>query len=168
MGTREGGMNDQEIRETFAYDPESGVVTRLRKTLRTKVGQAVGSKTKNGYILVSFHDSHIYAHRLAWFLVTGAWPPNDIDHINGNRSDNRFSNLRAATRSQNLAAKRPLGRHPKGVSMHPDPRRTKRYSASITKDGVRRFIGWFYTPVEAGEAYHAAAVQEHGEFACAV
>ena len=109
--------------------------------------------------------AYLKAHRLAWFFVYGEWPQKQIDHINGNKSDNRISNLRLATASQNLSNKGITKSNTsgyKGVSFN---RTKKKWMASIKVNKKSINLGYFLTPEEASEAYKAAAIKHHGEFA---
>lgn len=107
----------------------------------------------------------LQAHRVAWFLHYGRFPNGELDHIDGDKANNRIENLRVATRSQNTAYRGKTKRNTsgfKGVCWH---RRDKRWRASIGSKGRRLDLGSFSTPEEAFEAYKAAAVHHHGEFA---
>lgn len=150
----------ERVREIVRYDPLTGIFTRLRGE---KVG---GCLTNHGYRVIRVDQVLYTEHRLAWFYVHGAWPPNDIDHINGKRADNRIENLRLATRYQNLQNKRGRNRTGfKGVLMHRDPKRKKRYGAQIAPRGKAMFLGWYETPEEAHAAYRAKANELYGVFA---
>src|SRR3990167_3120706 len=103
-------ISQQRLKELLSYNPNTGEFTRLVATGIhgcNKAGVVVGCLSDHptqGYILIRVNNDGILyrAHRLAWLYVYGFWPPADIDHINGNRSDNRIVNLRSVTRSQNL------------------------------------------------------------------
>jgi hypothetical protein len=106
------------------------------------------------------------AHRLAWLYVYGEalGEFEEIDHINGDRQDNRIGNLRRATKSQNMANMRghsKLGL-PKGVSIQA---KSRRFMACIMVGRRKKYLGTFDTATEAHAAYRAAAQEHHGEFA---
>lgn len=105
------------------------------------------------------------AHRLAWFFMTGEWPILDIDHINGDRSDNRWSNLRLANDSQNGANKRRYKNNKSGFKGVIWDARHKRFKAQLKKDGKVLNLGRYHTAEEAHEAYCKAAATLHGDFA---
>lgn len=75
--------------------------------------QAFTSRHSAGYLVAGVNGKKLFAHRVAWALVTGKWPDHEIDHVNGDRGDNRFSNLRDVTTEQNARNKRP---HPLNTS----------------------------------------------------
>lgn len=152
----------ENIREAFEYDPKSGALTRLFKggTRRT-----VGSgKTAVDYIKVGFNGSEYPAHRLIWWLVYGELPSRFVDHINGDKSDNRLSNLRLASDAEN---KRNVGkrRHNtsgfKGVTFD---KANGRWLAHATFNGKGIHLGRHTTREGAAAAYAAFAKANHGEF----
>ena len=155
----------ERVREVFAYDPETATVTWLVATSnRVKVGDRAGSLNNggDGYRRICIDGRGYLEHRLIWRWMTGSWPAAQIDHINGDRSDNRWANLREATNAQNLANRGANKNNTsgfKGVS-----RFRQRWQASITKDG-RQIHSVYDTPEAAHAAYVAAANELHGEFA---
>lgn len=141
------------LREVLHYDPGTGVFTRLLKTgSRATVGSRAGSLMKIGYVAISI-DGHVYyAHRLAWLYVTGMWPTHEIDHRNGERADNKFANLREATRSLNAQNRGRQSNNTSGfVGVHKNANGSG-WSADIKVQGVKFHIGSFPSPAEAGEA----------------
>lgn len=91
-----------ELQCRVRYDSETGLFYTLKKTSRSKVGDVVTSVRKDGYCRVNVFGEKVLAHVLAWFYMMGAWPESDIDHIDGNPTNNAFSNLRVLERNENL------------------------------------------------------------------
>ena len=85
------------LRKMLHYDPETGVFTRLW------TGNVTGCPDAKGYLRIAADGRSYRAHRLAVLYMTGAWPSEQIDHINQVRTDNRWSNLRPATNGENGA-----------------------------------------------------------------
>lgn len=105
------------------------------------------------------------AHRLAWLYVTGTWPINHVDHINGNRSDNRFANLRAATSRENARNSRMRANNACGYKGVHYKKQLNKFVAQIHVDGRVYHLGVFGTAEEAHAAYCKAAREHFGEFA---
>lgn len=100
MANPRNDVSAQEVRAEFAYDRATGVITRRRN------GARVGTPNTAGYLQVSFRNKRYYAHRLAWLIETGEWPAHEIDHINSNRADNRWVNLRDLSHKANVLRQR--------------------------------------------------------------
>lgn len=86
---------NKKIKESFTYDPITGII------VRNSTGNIVGTSNYAGYLIFRLGSVNLRAHRVAWFLFHGKWPDHQIDHINGIRSDNRITNLRDITASKN-------------------------------------------------------------------
>lgn len=89
----------EKIKATISYDPGTGTFLRLRGDKRADTAMVIGYRRVR--ITIDGVKFEFLAHRLAWFLVNGSWPKGEIDHINGNREDNRIANLRDVTRTEN-------------------------------------------------------------------
>lgn len=151
------------IRELLSYDPEAGdLIWRVRRG-KILAGSRAGRIASNGYVQISIDYHKISAHRLAWAIAYGEWPQSEIDHINGDRADNRLVNLRAATRTQNMAnlgkSKRNTSGY-KNVGLH-----RGRWRADARVNGKYVYFGKFDTPEEAHAAYVAGVERAMGEFA---
>lgn len=161
-------MGDAElIRQLFAYDSEAGCFTSLvRRGKRWPPGQIAGTlDPSNGYRKLRFRGRQHFEHRLVWLWVHGEWPAAQVDHINGNRSDNRIANLRLATareNSRNAGMSRNNTSGYKGVFWE---RGCGKWRASITVNRKTIHLGVFVSAPEAHAAYCAAAKKYHGEFA---
>lgn len=156
----------EKLKEILHYDPDSGVFTYLVRRSRTPAGTVAGHISHiDGRRRIGLDNKHYLANQLAWFFMTGKWPPHHIDHINGNQADDRFSNLRPATGSQNLAnAKRPKHNRSglKGASWD---KRSGKWRAVIKQHRRVIHIGLFDSPEEAHAAYLSRAKELFGEFA---
>lgn len=153
------------LRETYSYDPETGVVS--------KNGAPVGAHVEgNGYLRFRIKCARLgvntlaSVHRVAWFFISGVFSAADVDHVNMDRRDNRARNLRSASRSQNMAntKKRSTAASSryKGVSWRA---RHERWCAEVRVQGECLYLGEYRTEHEAAQAYDAAARVHFGEFA---
>lgn len=144
-----------ELRAVLDYDPETGALTR-RST-----GKPVGTVNGRGYVVVGFQGRKLLAHRLAWIITHGTWPKDQIDHVNGIRSDNRLANLRdvsASENSRNQSLRRDNTSGRIGVSFD---KRSGKWYAYIRIDGRTVNLGR-YDAQEDAVAARAAAEREYG------
>ena len=112
-------MNDRishaQLLAEFSYNPEEGIFCRLVRAGRIQPGPIENVPTGMGYVYIAIHNRKYFAHRLAWFYVHGVWPKEQIDHVNGDKTDNRFCNLREATHQQNSGNKKAYKNNSSGV-----------------------------------------------------
>lgn len=153
-----------EALELFCYTPANGVLTWRNTRGRIKAGCEAGSVTSEGYRAVCVARQRYYVHRIIWLITYGTFPVsgNDVDHVNGNRSDNRINNLRSVTRSQN-GQNQHRGRAGK-TSKHIGVcwmARDKKWAAYIKVGGRRLSLGYHVTEGGASSAYLAAKAQYH-------
>lgn len=153
-------LSAERLRELLHYDRETGIFTRrIRTTNSLKVGDIAGCIGNHGYRQISV-DGHLYlAHRLAWFYATGKWPAEDIDHINGCRTDNRIINLRPVTRTENMQnLRKPRADNSHGFMgvRHRNDSALNPWTAEIKINGIRTRLGRYKTPEAAHAAYLAA------------
>lgn len=152
---------DELASRCLSYDPGTGVFTRLVGPHKSLIGKPTGLLTVRGYVWVWLGGKRYAAHRLAWRLTTGEWPAQHLDHINGDKTDNRMCNLREATQAQNLQNIRsarpgnPTGLL--GVCRRPNGK----FSAGITVDHRHHKLGVFETAEEAHAAYVKAKRELH-------
>lgn len=150
-----------DIGDFIRYEPETGLFFwRVTVGMTAKAGSAAGSLNNSGYWRIMFRGRTYGGHRVAWFLMTGEQPPT-VDHKDTDRSNNVWTNLRAATRAQNSQNCKPRGANAKGVTVHKDGR----YQAQIKIAGKNHYLGLFDTEAEAASAYAAKATELFGEFA---
>lgn len=151
----------ERLYELVAYDPDSGLFTSRVNRGPLKIGQRIGGKNMSGYIQIQIDGVIHYAHRLAWLYMNGRMPEHPIDHINGDRADNRIANLREAPGSINAQNQRQPRKDNKsgflGVSKHADGK----WQARIKIGSKYQSLGLFDTPEEASEKYLEAKRLHH-------
>lgn len=142
------------MRDLLNYDPESGVFTwRVARTTWINPGRVAGSLNAEGYRYIKVDGKNYKANRLAWFFVHGVWPDGQVDHINGDKADDRIANLRVCTNAENSQnRRRPAGayRRPDGV-----------FTSFVTVAGKRHYLGRFKTEELARAAYVEAKRRLH-------
>lgn len=93
-------FTQQDLLNFFQYDPVTGDLTHRLDTRRCKAGSPATYKHSQGYLNVTIGGKEYLAHRVIWFMQTGIWP-DQVDHENHVRDDNRWSNLKAVSGKQN-------------------------------------------------------------------
>lgn len=151
-------------RELFAYDPATGII-RWRKRGSGHWDTSVpAGNADNRYVWIKHQGKLRAGHKIAWLLTYGEWPDHQIDHIDGNTTNNRISNLRRTTIAENCQNRR-LRRDnvagAKGVQERPNGK----WRARIWLDGRSINLGHFDTKDAAHAAYREAATKHFGEFA---
>jgi hypothetical protein len=154
-------LSHERLKEVLDYNPETGVFTcRIRRGKAAPRKQAGCADKKWGYRLICVDYKLYRSARLAWLWMTGEWPTHFIDHVNRDKLDDRWANLREATPSQNMMNRTNKKRLlPKGVTPN-----GKGYAARIKRSRQTICLGTYKTPEEAGQAYLNAAAVHHGEF----
>lgn len=155
-------LTQSRLRELLQYDPETGVFVSARdagRWGRIRAGTPVGW-CECGYWTIHVEGRKYRAARLAWLYMTGTWPAGVVDHRDGDKTNNRFGNLRDVTVAVNTQNQRRAPVTNKlgllGVTKHQG-----RYRAVIQAGGKSKHIGAFDTPEGAHEAYVAAKRQLH-------
>lgn len=154
-------INSTDLKQLLKYDSETGSFTWLvSPSKRIKAGSLAGSLHHKGYIQIRINKKNYLAHRLAWLYHYGTLPNKTIDHINGEKNDNRITNLRDISQSdncQNLLRSRGssglIGAHFQKLR--------NRWSSSIKLNGIKTHLGYFKTAEEAHTAYLAAKRSMH-------
>jgi hypothetical protein len=171
----ESRMDCEKAKELLDYNMRRGEFTwpqRIGEDRATKIfnskhaGKKAGMTCPRGYVYIHIRGHGKYlAHRLAWLIVTGHWPHGEIDHCNGDPSNNAWYNLRGASRAEN-AANRGVQKNSssgvKGVYWRQDK---QKWTAQIAMNRKVRKLGYFSTKDAAKAAYDKAAREIHGEFA---
>ena len=172
------------VRKLFHYNSETGefvwkqrdasmfsngkisAETKAKRFNTRYAGKSATVNHSNGYKNVSVMGySFIRAHRVAWAIFHGAWPTDDVDHINGDREDNRIANLRLATRSENLRNKRKFPKNKSGYVGVSFYKERGNWNAKIGVNGKYINLGYFSTKEEAAKARAEAEKKYWGEYA---
>ena len=171
-------ITQKYLKAIFQYDPDTGVFTWRQRPLdhfknshrhniwNTKhAGAIAGSLTPVGYWRITINNKSYKAHRLAWLYTYGKWPKGQIDHMDGNKLNNRIDNLRRASNAENnrnVGLKKSNNSGYKGVSWS---KREEKWQVFIGVNGKNKNLGYYTDPQEASEAYIQAARIYHGKFA---
>lgn len=167
------------LRQLLRYEPETGKLFWRERPVemfksdrdctawnsRYAGQEAFIAKLAKGYKTGGIFGARHYAHRVIWAIVTGAWPVEQIDHIDHDPSNNRFENLREATRFENMRNRRSLpGTSSRylGVSLCP---RSYKWRACVRVNGKPKYLGAFKIEADAAHAYDRAATKQYGKFA---
>lgn len=151
------------LRDFFAYDPQTGVLSwRKRPHARSlrQAGDPAGTLLGSGYVQVNLKGVFMLVHRIAWKLHTGCEPPLEIDHENRDKADNRWANLRKAEPWQNRVNRRAKNEHP---GVHYIAARRK-FGAQMRVAKKYLWLGSFATAEEACKVRREAAALHHAEF----
>lgn len=163
-------LTQTEVSALLDYDPDTGIMRWRHRADRSRrwnsrYSGTIAGQISNGYVAIQVAGKGAYqGARLAWLIIYGQWPTNQIDHINGIRDDNRISNLREVDNSQNnmnrgaqsnnLAGIRGLAKHP-----------TAGWRVRIQARGESHDLGYFKDRDEAIAARKALETKLHGEYA---
>jgi hypothetical protein len=151
----------EEVRRCFSLDPEEGLLRWAVRRKPIRLGDVAGWVAKDGRRRIGLAKGTFLVHRLIWLHFYGEWPEHEIDHINGDVTDNRIANLRDVPHNINCENKRrPTRANALGVQGVVRDDRGK-YVASITTMGVGRRLGSFATAEEASAAYLQAKRVAH-------
>ncbi|BAE72736.1 HNH endonuclease family protein [Xanthomonas phage OP1] len=151
-----------DVDQLLAYDPETGELRwKMSTNRRIKAGSGAGCVGGNGYLQVKVHGKMYQAHRLAWLLHTGKWPSQQLDHIDGCKTNNRISNLRECSNAENQQNRGKSSNNTSGVPGVYWHKEAKKWRARIMLDGKQISLGLFNTLEEAAAAREAAKAQHH-------
>jgi hypothetical protein len=166
-GPTVAGLTIEELHDALGYDPETGIfIWKSTSSINPKAqaGMRAGSQCTNGYRVIKIGRIRYLAHRLAWFYVHGFWPA-ELDHINCIRDDNRISNLRVSTRSQNMANSRLQRNNASGVKGAMFDKANQKWLAYVNVNGRFRNLGRFVSKDDAITARRNSARKAFGDFA---
>ena len=158
-------ITQTKLKELLHYDPDTGVFTWISPTSnRVSIGDVAGTINWKGYLVVGLENARFRLHRLAFLYMTGEHPSDQVDHINGDKSDNRWLNLRIASNSQNhmnvgLQSNNTSGE--KGVVFH---KPSGKWVARVKVQGKLHSLGCYDDKDAAIIVVRAARKRLHGDF----
>ena len=156
-------LTQERLKQILFYNPESGEFTRVKsQSWNAKIGSIAGCIGSRGYLRISVNGKLYQSHRLAWLYAYGEFPENDIDHINGDKTDNRLLNLRTATRQENL--RNTLMQKDNRTGYKGVKKNGSGYIARIMINGVQLNLGTYPTPEIAHSVYQKEAKLHFKEF----
>ncbi len=145
-------ITQEELKRILCYDAKTGIFTWLVNTGGMFIGSVAGHITTRGYIRIGIHNKEYMAHRLAWLYMEGYFPEEELDHKNGNTTDNSWSNLRPVRRRCNLQNTKIWSHNTsKFTGVYWDKRNTK-WAVEITVDGQKIFLGRYDCKLNAALA----------------
>lgn len=172
------------IRQLMSYDPETGRLFWKERGPEWFVGtpqspsklaawwnirfagkEAFTPTNSRGYHTAAIFSNMLLAHRVAWAIHYGAWPEAFLDHINGDRADNRIANLRQATAAENGRNRGPQKNSVTGIKGVGWCKKSQKWRARVIYQRKQHVVGYFDDISEAADAYAVAVKQYHGEFA---
>jgi HNH endonuclease/AP2 domain len=159
-------LTQERLRELLRYDPKTGEFRwRAGKKPNPRAGRIAGCRQQSDSWSIRIDGRRYQAHQLAWLYMRGEWGRPVIDHRDGNPLNNRWSNLRLSTYSDNAANRGRMRSNTSGFKGAVFDPRTDKWRALISKDGRRYCLGRYATAEEAHAAYVAKALELFGEFA---
>ena len=150
--TIENQFSLEYFKSKLNYNPDIGIFIWKFKDSNTKgekifngqyAGKEAGGKDKDGYIVIRINDRLIFAHRIAYLFMTGEWPKEQIDHINGIKDDNSWRNLRSVSHMENLKNQKISNRNTSGVRGINWSKKENKWRARINFDGKQINLGFF-------------------------
>jgi hypothetical protein len=157
----EAALSHDVLLALLHYDPITGLFTWRVSRSGVKAGRRAGCRDTNGYVRLGVCGRFYLAHRLAWFYMTGKWPADQVDHEDGVRSNNVWTNLREATNSEQKQNRAPRSSSKSGLLGVTWEKGRNKWRVSIMRDGVSKFIGHFTDPMQAAAAYAKAKAELH-------
>lgn len=154
-------LTQSRLKELLHYCPVTGVFTWIVARQRARCGDAAGRINHDGYRQIGIDGKRYSTHRLAWLYMTGEWPERQIDHRNGVRDDNRWSNLREATNAENGQNRGVRSNSTSGFMGVTWSKKLGMWQAQIGIAGRVKYLGYFTTQEDAHAAYLAAKAKHH-------
>lgn len=151
-------LTQSELKRVIHYEPTNGVFTRLVTRGNAKRGTIAGTSTTSGHMQMMIHGTLYLLHRLAFLYMTGSFPSDEVDHINHISGDNRWRNLRSATRCDNSRNRTMNNNNTSGHAGVVWNKRNKKWYARIVINSKQIHLGAFNNIENAKAARQTARV----------
>lgn len=158
-------LTQHQLKSVLIYYPDTGEFRWSVGRPGASLGSKAGRVNSSGYVEIGVLNGLYRAHRLAFLYMTGAFPENGVDHINRDRMDNRWSNLRECDQSKNMANVEIRSNNTSGFPGVVWDKQRSKWRAQIRIDGKKKNLGRFDIYDDAVNAVRFAAVSQWGEFA---
>lgn len=159
-------LTAEQARELLSYDPETGELSWVPGAAGSLNRRGIaGGPHPGGYWMVKVGGRNYSAHRLAWLIQTGEWPLHQVDHINRSRADNRWCNLRAASRNENCRNSSISANNTSGAQNVNWHKTMRKWAVSLCINSKKKWIGAFDDFEFAELVAHEARRRYFGEFA---
>ena len=147
-------ITQARLKEVLSYCPDSGIFTKL------STGESFGNSHNRGYLKGFLDGKHYLLHRLAFLYMTGSFPTNQVDHINRDKKDNRWTNLRDVTHAENHRNMPVQSNNSSGITGVHYAKDKRKWVAYIKVNNKRKHLGSFSGKSEAAQA-RQKAMQEN-------
>jgi len=155
-------LTQKDLQSLLHYDPLTGDFTwNISFPNKTKSGQKAGCLMSKGYWRIKIDRKEYLAHRLAWLYVYGRWPAEEIDHIDGNKLNNKISNLRECSHQQNAYNFKTYRNNTSGFPGVTRIPKTNKWRAQIRVGAKTKYLGTFDTAQDAYLEYLRAKAIYH-------
>lgn len=155
---------EEYLKNNLRYEKDSGLLLwTCEGGFNRNTNEPAGTVLGDGYKAISTTFGVLKVHRICWYLFYEEWPTDQIDHADGDKTNNKISNLRSVTSQQNSFNTRP---HKDGSSRYKGVtwnKRNSKWVSRICKDGKTKFIGHYIDEVDAAKAYNKFAKEFFGE-----
>lgn len=153
-------LTQEYLKSILHYNPETGIFIRLFAKKRTDLlNKEAGCIQNHGYRAILINGRSYLSHRLAWLYMKGEWPQAELDHINHNRTDNRWNNLRQITQQHNKKNQTMNGNNKSGITGVSWYKQTNKWRAQIRHNGKKINLGYFNSIDDAAKARQTANVK---------
>lgn len=154
-------LTQARLKEFFHYNLDNGLFTRIKTAGCSAKGWVVGTHHADGYLSIEIDKKGYLLHRLAWMYVYGEFPKNEIEHIDGNRNNNKWNNLRHASNLENTQNMKVYSTNKSGYTGVIFRKTESKWLAKIDFNKKRYYLGRFETAELASEAYKEAKKRLH-------